>query len=242
MATGLPTSSPAYALYRHPAKGQNLFYALFLVLSPLLSLGVNIYAFQDFRVVSNGGVHQYGLLSYFSGLSGGVLGLILILLGVNIFFALLRRHYRIRNLLLLFGIFSSFYLAVDLCTVAYGIFAFSVQSVALLLVSVSIYISLNIVFLFWYWYLDYPDQVIQLHHPEHPVQISFPARPANDRAPWVPGILDYLYLTVMISNTLGPPENHSAVGARVKMLQILHSTTMLMLLVVVVSRAINIAS
>jgi hypothetical protein len=63
-----------------------------------------------------------------------------------------------------------------------------------------------------------------------------------DRGGWVPGMLDYVYLTVMISNTLGPPENHSAVGDRVKMLQLIHSTTMLMLLVVVVSRAINIAS
>ena len=242
MSTGLPASGPASAVRHQPAKGQNIFYALFLVLSPLLSLGVNIYAFSDFRNVSHDGGHRYGLLSYFSGLSGAVLSFILILLGVNIFFALLRRHYRVRSLLLLFGIFSSFYLALDLCVVAYGIFAFNVQSVALLLVSVSIYMSLNIVFLFWYWYLDYPDQVIHRHRPEHPVQISFPARPSIDRGGWVPGMLDYVYLTVMISNTLGPPENHSAVGDRVKMLQLIHSTTMLMLLVVVVSRAINIAS
>jgi hypothetical protein len=51
--------------------------------------------------------------------------------------------------------------------------------------------------------------------------------------------LDYLYFTVMTSNTMGPPENHSVVGNKAKILQLLQSSAMLILLVIVVSRAIN---
>jgi hypothetical protein len=43
----------------------------------------------------------------------------------------------------------------------------------------------------------------------------------------------------MTSNTLGAPENHSPVGTKVKLIQLLHSTLMLVLLVIVISRAVN---
>ena len=58
-------------------------------------------------------------------------------------------------------------------------------------------------------------------------------------ARWLPGCLDYLYFTVITSNTLGPPENHSPVGSTVKLVQILHSSLMLVLLLIVISRAVN---
>jgi len=38
---------------------------------------------------------------------------------------------------------------------------------------------------------------------------------------------------------LGPPESHSVVGNKVKILQLMQSSAMLILLVIVVSRAIN---
>ena len=118
-------------------------------------------------------------------------------------------------------------------------FAFKVESTDLLVISAGLYVSLNIVFLFWYWYFDYPAQVRRLHHPESPRQISFPANKLIGKAAWVPSFLDYLYLTMMVSNTLGPPEDHSPVGDRVKVVQLVHSTAMLVLLVIFVSRAIN---
>jgi hypothetical protein len=43
----------------------------------------------------------------------------------------------------------------------------------------------------------------------------------------------------MTSNTLGPPENHSPSGSRVKVLQLLHSSLMLVLLGILISRAVN---
>jgi hypothetical protein len=51
--------------------------------------------------------------------------------------------------------------------------------------------------------------------------------------------LDYLYFTVLTSNTLGPPENHSPAGQKAKLLVLLHSVVMLIVLVIFVSRAIN---
>jgi len=44
---------------------------------------------------------------------------------------------------------------------------------------------------------------------------------------------------VMTSNTLGPPENHTVLSNKAKILQLLQSSAMLILLVIVVSRAIN---
>jgi hypothetical protein len=81
--------------------------------------------------------------------------------------------------------------------------------------------------------------VRHLHHPDHLCQIIFPREAASANGHWLPGCLDYVYFTVMTSNTLGPPENHSPVGRRVKLLQLLHSTLMLVLLVIVISRAVN---
>ena len=52
-------------------------------------------------------------------------------------------------------------------------------------------------------------------------------------------LLDYIYFTVLSSNTLGPPENHQLHGAAGKVLQLLQSSVMLGLLVIVVARAIN---
>ena len=229
-----------YALHHLPTRGQNLFYILFLVLSPVLNASINLFAFEDFRHLSKQGAHhQFDFLNSLSEVSGQLFGAMLVLLGLNLIFALQRRHRRIRDSLLLFGVFSSLYLLLNLITVSYGIFVFKVQSGDLLAISAAIYGSLNIVFLFWYWYFDYPDQIKHLHHPDHPCQIAFPIGRANHHGGWVPNFLDYLYLTIMVSNTLGPPENHSPIGDQVKVVQLIHSTTMLVLLVIFVSRAIN---
>ena len=107
------------------------------------------------------------------------------------------------------------------------------------MIALGLYCSLNLIFLFWYWFIDYPGQVRHLHHPQHLCQIIFPREAVSADGHWLPGCLDYLYFTVMTSNTLGAPENHSPVGTKVKLIQLLHSTLMLVLLVIVISRAVN---
>ena len=74
---------------------------------------------------------------------------------------------------------------------------------------------------FWYWYDDYPTQVRRLIHPETPCSILFPREAVEANARWLPSTLDYLYFTVITSNTLGPPENHTVLGNKAKVLQLM---------------------
>lgn len=120
-----------------------------------------------------------------------------------------------------------------------GIFTVKIQSVSLLLIAVGNYLSLTLVFLFWYWYLDYPTHIRHLHHPGTALEILFPENSTGADGRWLPGFFDYLFFTVISSNTLGPPESHLVLGRRAKLVQMLHSLIMLMLLVIVVSRAVN---
>ncbi|MFN9645715.1 MAG: hypothetical protein ACK6BG_11495 [Cyanobacteriota bacterium] len=200
---------------------------------------MNALLFEDFRLSSAHGTHHPpapdGLLELSEMLMGGILFFV----GVSIALLIAHSRRRIRQALLLFAVFSSFYLVTILISIAYGIFAYQIQSVFLLAISLGIYISVNIVFLFWYWYADYPSQVQHLQHPESPIQIAFPGNGAATSKAGLPSFFDYLYLTIMVSNTFGPPENHSACGTKVKLLQMIHSVIMLVLLAIFLSRAIN---
>ena len=205
----------------------------------MINLFVSSLVYTDFRIISLERHHSFGLFNWFFACSSFLFGGVLILLGVNLAHTLLSRHQRhTRKSLLAFGLVSSLYLLINLLTISYGILEFKVQSLFLLLVSICVYISLNIVFLFWYWYVDYPTQIRRLHHPESSSEICFPL-PVHSHQSWVPNVLDYLYFTVLTSNTLGPPENHSPAGQKAKLVVLLHSVVMLIVLVIFVSRAIN---
>jgi hypothetical protein len=233
------SSQPSVRLLHLPTKEQNLFYILILIASPIINLLVSSLVYTDFRMITLREHHAFGLFNWFFACSSFLLGGVLILLGVNLAHTLLARHQRhTRKSLLAFGLVCSLYLLINLLTISYGILEFKVQSLFLLLVSICVYISLNIVFLFWYWYVDYPSQVRRLHHPESAPEIGFPI-PVHNQKSWVPNVLDYLYFTVLTSNTLGPPENHSPAGQKAKLLVLLHSVVMLIVLVIFVSRAIN---
>lgn len=233
------SSQTPLSLHHLPTKEQNLFYILILIGSPIINLLVSSLVYTDFRMISLRENHSFGLFNWFFASSSFLLGGVLVLLGVNLAHTLLVHHQRhSRKSLLAFGLVSSLYLLINLLTISYGILEFKVQSLFLLLVSICVYISLNIIFLFWYWYVDYPTQIRRLHHSESSPEICFPF-PAHSQNRWVPNVLDYLYFTVLTSNTLGPPENHSPAGQKAKLVVLLHSVVMLIVLVIFVSRAIN---
>ncbi|MEB3335603.1 MAG: hypothetical protein VKP70_11540 [Cyanobacteriota bacterium] len=227
-----------FDLHHLPSRGQTIFYLLILIASPIINLGVNSLIYTDFRLIALKGKHTFGLYHWLFGVSGFLLGALVILLGINLAHAWLARHRQARKTLLLFGLVSSLYLGINLLTISYGIFAFKVQSFFLLVVSICVYISLNITFLFWYWYVDYPSQIRRLRHPECRPEICFPDN-ADPTPGWLPNVWDYLYFAILTSNTLGPPENHSASGRRVKAVVLIHSVVMLIVLVIFISRAIN---
>jgi len=223
-------------LHHLPRPAQNLPYLAALALAPLINLAISINTFHHFHRVSG---RELPINHWIFALSEFLLSGILVLLTINLLRTLLLGHHQIRKTLFIFGILSTLDLLLNLVTITAGIYSFKLGSFYLLLIALGLYCSLNLIFLFWYWFIDYPGQVRHLHHPEHLCQIIFPREAVSAEGRWVPGCLDYLYFTVMTSNTLGAPENHSPVGVKVKLIQLLHSTLMLVLLVIVISRAVN---
>ena len=99
-------------------------------------------------------------------------------------------------------------------TITAGIYSFKLGSFYLLVIALGLYCSLNLIFLFWYWFIDYPGQVLHLHQPQHLCQIIFPREAVSANASWLPGCLDYLYFTVMTSNTLGAAGDRDLTGGQ----------------------------
>ncbi|MEB3193746.1 MAG: hypothetical protein VKO19_01310 [Cyanobacteriota bacterium] len=222
-----------------PTRQQTLFYVLILIASPILNLLVSSLVFRDVRQIALKGAHGLGSLNWFFGISSFLMGCLLLLLGLNLAHTLLGHHPRhSRKSLFAYGVVSSLYLLINLLTISYGIFAFKVQSLLLLVVSICSYLALNILFVFWYWFVDYPSQIRRLHHPESTPELCFPS---NSHTPpnWLPNVFDYLYFAVLTSNTLGPPESHSPAGPKARAVVLVHSLVMLVVLVIFVSRAIN---
>lgn len=234
----MTSSSTDNRSHHLPSKQQNIFYICVLIASPLINLSVRSLVQIDSNHATDQANPIAAIVNHILVASGFLLGAILVLLGINIAQALMLRHRKARRSLLIFGILSSSYLLTNLLTICYGIYAFKIQSYLLLVISACIYASVNIIFLFWYWYIDFPTQIRRLRHPESDVELEFP-RPKQPTHAWLPDFFDYLYFTVMASNTLGPPENHSPNGRAIKTVLLLHSVTMLILLVIFVSRAIN---
>lgn len=158
-------------------------------------------------------------------------------------FLLVRTHlHRSRDIRLglrLLGFVASADLAFNLMSVNFAVYKVKLGSFTLLGEAFCLYLSLNMVFLFWYWYVDFPTQLRHLHNPQRAPEISFPQENDERPAEWLPHPLDYLFFTVLSSNTLGPPEGHSIVGRSTKLLQIVHTGVMLLVFLILIARAIN---
>ena len=203
---------PLTPLHHLPRPAQNLPYLVALAGAPLINLAISINSFHHFHSVTG---RKLPINHWIFSVSEFVLGGILLLLTINLLRTLLLGHHQIRKTLFAFGILSTLDLLLNLVTITTGIYSFKLGSFYLLLIASGLYCSLNLIFLFWYWFIDYPGQVRHLHHPDHLCQIIFPREAVSANGRWLPGCLDYLYFTVMTSNTLGAPENHSPVGTKV---------------------------
>ncbi|MEI6359175.1 MAG: hypothetical protein WCO50_02475 [Synechococcus sp. ELA619] len=229
-------------LHHLPNRKTNIIYILALTLSPIINLLVRWITFEIYWSNPANAIEGQQVMPpdhwIFTILSSG-LEAVLVVMALVMVKSMLHQNRFFRKLLLSFGVLATVDLALNLIVINIGIYSFKIGSFLLLGLSSGIYISLNLVFFFWYWYDDFPTQVRRLIHPEAPCSIWFPREAIEANPRWVPSALDYLYFTVMTSNTLGPPENHSVVGNKAKILQLLQSSAMLILLVIVVSRAIN---
>ena len=224
---------------RHlPNKKENIFYILVLIASSFLNASVASSIYKDVRHLEGAYRPLFPPIHHILALSGYVFDAVLVLTGISIIQSLIHHSHKNRKTLLIMATFSALYLALNLLTVSYGIYEFKIQSYWLLIISVCVYLSVNTTFVFWYWYLDYPTQIRSFHHPEYRREIDFPEIGEGSKRE-LPSFLDYLYFTVITSNTLGTPENHSPNGQKAKTLLMLHSLTMMILLVIFASRAIN---
>ena len=229
-------------LHHLPNRKTNTVYILALTISPIVNILVRWITFELYWSDPANAIRGQPVVPpdhwVFTILSSG-LEAILVIMALALIKSIVHQVRYFRRLLLTFGVLATVDLALNLIVVNIGIYTFRVGSFLLLGLSTGIYISLNLVFFFWYWYTDFPTQVRRLIHPETPCSIWFPREAVESNPRWVPSALDYLYFTVMTSNTLGPPENHTVLGNKAKILQLMQSSAMLILLVIVVSRAIN---
>ena len=139
-----------------------------------------------------------------------------------------------RQLLELLGAITTLQALLNGALVMIAISFLKLGSVELLLIGTGLYGVLNAIALFWYWCLDHQGFGSGLQQAcVRRGTVSFPEGDSGG------SVLDYLYLTILTSNTLGPPENHQLFGAPTKLLALGQSSVMLALLVIVVARAIN---
>lgn len=220
-----------------PHPSENLFYILALALSPLgnyllqmLVLGQYQKALGDQRVWLHGAIDA----SYALFIGGTIPALLTLLLRTSI-----HRSADVRRVLGGFGIACSLDLLLNIVIVNLAIVHIKLQSYDLLLQAFVLYLSMNMIFFFWYWYVDYPEQLRHLHDPTDLPDILFPEQTGNLVQRWRPHPIDYLFFTILSSNTLGPPEGHVVLGRRTKLLQIGHTVTTLVVFLVLVARAIN---
>jgi len=153
-----------------------------------------------------------------------------------------------RRLLALLGALGSAELIANLASLNFGIVRLGIASYALLLDGLLLYISVNLSFFFWYWYFDHPLRLISAdalsaEKPRLPLGILFPEEAIEDvrfhSGDWIPGPIDYLYFTTVSSNCFAAPEGHLLIGSKLKTLQLIHSSSMILVFIVILARAIN---
>lgn len=174
-------------------------------------------------------------------LSTGLAPLWLLLMGFGVFWCCWFRQSLNRSWLLALGLLASAQLLVHLLAVNLAMARLQLSARLLLAESLELYVAVNGLFVFWYWFFDAP-----LRHRTDggiPIGILFPEEDLEERLPgrdrWLPGWFDYLFLTVITSNSLGPPEGHAIVGPSLKLLQMMHSIAMISVLILILARAIN---
>lgn len=220
-----------------PQPSENLVYILAIALSPPLNYFLRHQVLGDLQAKVPASLKS--LAQHLDAIYVVLGAAFFVLLAFLLVRTRLQRSRDIRLDLRLFGFVASADLALNLVSVNFAVYKVKLGSFPLLGEAFCLYLSLNMVFLFWYWYVDFPTQLRHLHNPERAPDITFPQENDVRPAEWLPHPLDYLFFTVLTSNTLGPPEGHSIVGRSTKLLQIVHTGVMLLVFLILIARAIN---
>lgn len=204
-----------------------------LLLAPLTNLAINHTLDHSWHLQSRPQI-SVGPGHWLFDLANELVALIVVLAALWIVQRRRRPGPGARRLLELLGAVTTLQSLLNAALVLIAMSALQLGSMALLLIGAGLYTVLNSIALFWYWCLDHDQFGSGLAVScGRRGGVVFPEGEAGGR------FFDYLYFTVLSSNTLGPPENHQLLGLRFKLLQVLQSSLMLALVVIVVARAIN---
>lgn len=227
-------------------------YVFALVLSSLIDLLLRA------RILFELNFHRVSVRPFSDQLFGFLVGGYLFLLSAFLIFFLVKilpNILRSRNLsrwdVRLLGLLATMQLVSNLFAINLAIYFVDIASYELLGESLALYFSINLIFLFWYWFLDYPFRNQRLvsggidgkDRTGIPYGILFPEeamqRDLNGSGVWVPRLVDYVFFTLVSSNTFGAPEGHAVIGDRLKWTQVVHTLCMILVFIVIVARAIN---
>lgn len=204
-----------------------------LLIAPLINLAINHALDHSWHLQSRPQI-TVGPGHWLFNLANELVVLIVVLAALWIVQRRRRPGPGARRLLELLGAVTTLQSLLNAALVLIAMSALQLGSVGLLLIGTGLYTVLNSIALFWYWCLDHEHFGSGLVGGSgRGGGVVFPEGDAGGR------FFDYLYFTVLSSNTLGPPENHQVLGFRFKLLQLLQSSLMLALVVIVVARAIN---
>lgn len=228
-----------------------------LLLSALIDLLLRARLFfdLDMRKVLEHSLYRW-LLELFERFYFGVLAIFLLFFLIRILPAILGNRTLSRGTMKRFGALATIQLLANLAAVNMAIFLVDIASYELLIESLALYASINLIFLFWYWFFDYPlrsQRLVSVGAAASgisgnrgrgiPLGILFPEEALEldiDGSDfWTPKLVDYVFFTLVSSNTLGSPEGHGVIGDRLKWTQIVHTICMTLVFIVIVARAIN---
>jgi uncharacterized membrane protein len=134
------------------------------------------------------------------------------------------------------------FIAYSLICLVVGIFRGTVVASVMLRSSGILWVMNVIVFALWYWRLDAGGPMARAHRGSHEVGcFLFPQMMMRkvDAGPWIPHFIDYLFLAFNTSTAFSPTD--TAILSRwAKLLVMTQSIISLGLVVLVVSRAVNV--
>jgi len=106
---------------------------------------------------------------------------------------------------------------------------------------VQIWLTLILVFSLWYWELDRGGPAIRGHADERTPDFLFPQMATHelDQADWMPGFVDYLYLSFTNATAFSPTDT-MPLTPRAKVLMLVEALASITTVVMVAGRAVNI--
>jgi hypothetical protein len=106
---------------------------------------------------------------------------------------------------------------------------------------IQIWLTLILVFALWYWELDRGGPTIRGHADQGDPDFLFPqmATPELQQQAWMPGFVDYVYLSFTDATAFSPTET-MPLSSRAKLLMLVEALASITTVVMVAGRAVNI--